>query len=407
MKPTSHKEVLDILEWANSEREPLTIIGHETKVNLGQVTDTKSIINLRAISGIEIYDPNELVITVKAGTPVAEVIDILDQNNQYLSFEPPDFGLLLDATKNAGTIGGLISCNLSGPRRIKSGAARDHFLGFRGISGRGEEFKSGGKVVKNVTGFDLSKLIAGSFGTLGVMTEVTLRALPKPEKIRTILIQWPTDTVFDASSINSMMDAICSVNEISGAAFLPSKASCTSKVDLVSRPNCNITAIRIEGSLLSVTHRSNVLKKLLKKYGAIEELHSKNSAILWQEIRDVSLIEKKSTDLIWKISCPPSRSPEIMFNISKNCKGEAIYDWGGGLIWFKMNANSTNCGHIIRSTLDSTGGHATLFTAPKEVRQKIDVFHPQPDQLKALTRRIKNGFDPLQILNPNRMYQGI
>ena len=407
MKPTSHREVLDILKWANSEQKPLTIFGHGTKVNLGKITDTKNILHLSAISGIEMYDPSELVITVKAGTLVSEVANTLDQNNQYLSFEPPDFGLLLDATQNSGTIGGLISCNLSGPRRIKSGAARDHFLGFVGISGRGEEFKSGGKVVKNVTGFDLSKLIAGSFGTLGVMTEITLRALPKPEKTRTLIIQWPTNTSFGESSINSMVDAMCSVNEISGAAFLPSKASRFSKIDLVSSPNCDITAIRIEGSLLSVSHRSNTLKNLLKKYGIIEELHSKNSAILWQEIRDVSLIEKETKDLLWKISCPPSRSPEIMLNILKECKGDAIYDWGGGLIWFKTKADNKNYGQVIRTTLSSIGGHAILFTAPTEIRKKIEVFHPQPDQLKALTRRIKDGFDPLKILNPNRMYQGI
>tara|TARA_B100001741_G_scaffold287931_1_gene265762 strand:- start:321 stop:1556 length:1236 start_codon:yes stop_codon:yes gene_type:complete len=405
--PDNSSEILETVKWANAKSKTLEVRGNHSKSQLGRLMQTSHELGLQKISGVEEYSPNELVITAKAGTPLKIIEMELAKNNQHLTFEPPDFGFLFMGGSNHGTIGGAISCNFSGPRRVVGGAVRDHFLGFNAISGRGEEFKSGGKVVKNVTGFDLSKLIAGSHGTLAILTEVTLKALPSPEKTRTILIKHPDISSSHQKGIDAMSDALMSSHEVSGAAFLPEKISSRSEVTYVKSANSNLTAIRIEGPAPSVKYRCEALKNLLKKFGEIEELHTQNSIELWREIRDVRFLKSEKNRAIWRVSTPPASGAKFTSNILKKYKMEPVYDWGGGLIWLSIDDPLEDHQTLIHSTIKQTGGHATLFQSSDKAKSNSPVFQPLSKPLLDIARRVKDGFDPNHVLNPGRMYKGI
>lgn len=407
LKPESPEQVLEALKWASGEGVSLNVQGCGSKQALGRVSEGEKTLDLSSLSGMIEYSPGELVLTAKAATPMAEIEKAVAEQGQQLNFEPPDFGPLLGLEAGQGSIGGMIACNLAGARRIKTGAARDHFLGFHGISGRGEVFKSGGKVVKNVTGFDLSKLIAGSYGTLAVMTEATLKVLPAPEKTRTVLVHWATDGVYDHAGMHSMTDALGSSHEVSAAAYIPAKLTNRSKVEYIRSAERSVTAIRVEGPGPSVEHRTNELKSMLGKYGEIEELHSKNSMSLWKEIGDVSYFAEDQGRVIWRLSVPPAEGSKVAMAILEDQSAEVFYDWGGGLIWLSAERRNNAGVAIIRATVEQVGGHATLFRGPDAFRKRLPVFHPQPEALAGITRRVKDGFDPNGILNPGRMYDGV
>ncbi len=407
LTPKNAEQVLDALKWAGAEEKALNVQGQGTKASLGRLAPCDHTLDLSALAGIEDYAPSELVLTAKAGTSLADIERALDEQDQELSFEPPDFGPLLGKAPDEGTVGGLIACNLAGSRRIKAGSARDHFLGFHGVSGRSEEFKSGGKVVKNVTGFDLSKLIAGSYGTLAVMTEITLKVLPKPEKIRTVLISWARDGIYDHGGVRSMTDALGSSHEVSGAAFIPAKVTEFSNVDYVKSIGGSVTAIRVEGPGPSVVHRTEELKKQLKIYGEVEELHTINSIAFWKEVRDVTFLAANQERAIWRLSVPPANGSKVALTILEGHPGEVIYDWGGGLIWLAVEEKDHASVARVRAAVGQVGGHATLFRGSAKLRSEIPVFQPQTEDMAEITRRIKEGFDPGGILNPGRMYEGI
>ena len=367
-------------------------------VNLGYKLDVSG------LSGIIIYEPEELVLSAAAGTSILEIQEIIGQSNQQLAFEPPNLSKLLGENEKVGTIGGTIACNLSGPRRLKAGAARDHFLGFKAISGRGDEFKSGGRVVKNVTGYDLCKLLAGSWGTLGLMTEVTIKVLPAPSNTRTILIMELGPT----AAVAAMTKALCSQHDVSGGAWLPVNLAAKSKVNYVKSTSTSVTAIRIEGPEPSVEYRCEVLRKELKQFGPTEELHSHNSRLFWAEIRDVlPLSEKGDVRHIWRISVPPQTGANLSDRLTDFPNSEAFLDWGGGLLWLAVGDTNPDYVNQIRAAVSQTSGRATLVRGPEEFRSSIPVFQIQPLEISNLTKRIKKSFDPLRILNPGRMYAGI
>jgi len=406
-KPETAEQVLSAIKWAAGERVPLAVRGKGSKDGFGRAPapdhDIPHALDLTGLSGIMSYEPSELYMTAQAATPIAEIEAALRQNNQHMAFEPPNMGVLYggDQDQTEGSIGGVIACNLAGPRRIQAGAARDHFLGFNAVSGRGEVFKSGGTVVKNVTGFDLSKLLAGSFGTLAVMTEVSFKVMPAPEKTRTVLVLG-TD---DADAMTAMASALGSSNEVSAAAHLPAAAAALSGVSYVSGGAQAVTAVRVEGPGPSVEHRCRALTELLKPFGDIEELHSQNSAQLWREIRDVQFVGT-SEDQVWRLSVPPAAGAEVVARLSAEIGGRVFYDWGGGLIWLSMGARPDAGHEIVRAAVAITGGHATLIRAAADVRAQVPVFEPQPGALGDLSARVKEGFDPNGILNPGRMVEG-
>ena len=342
-------------------------------------------------------------LTAAAGTPLSDIWKELERNNQELAFEPVDLGPLLGRGPGEGTLGGLIACNLSGPRRIKAGAARDHFLGFHAVSGRGEEFKSGGKVMKNVTGFDLSKLMAGSFGTLGVMTQATVKVLPKPEKTRTVLIMGADS----ARAARIMADAMGSAHEVSAAGYLPGALTGRSTVGYVKEAGNSVTALRLEGPGPSVDYRTAALTDMFKSHGVVEELHRHNSETFWAEMRDAHSFTDDLSTQVWRISVPPIEGPAIGAQLAHGLGGEFYCDWQGGLIWLSIPAQPDAAATDVRAAISFCGGHATLIRAAADVRNAVPPFQLLGDAVEGLSARIKNGFDPNGVLNPGRMYKGV
>src|SRR5215468_1512604 len=302
LKPTTAAEVVEAVAQAVAAEAPLEILGQGTKRGLGRPVQAAHQLDLSGLGGITLYEPSELVLTCGAGTPLTVIEAALKESNQQLAFEPADLSPLYGGAPGAGTIGGALSCNLAGPRRLKAGAARDHFLGFKAVSGRGEAFQAGGRVVKNVTGYDLCKLMAGAHGTLAALTEVTIKVLPAPEKSRTVLLYG----LDNGGAIAALSRALNSPHEVSGAAHLPVAVAARSAVDFVAGSGRAVTAIRIEGPGPSVEHRCAALHAGLKDYGATEELHSMRSSLLWRELRDAAPLLPDPARIIWRISVPPA-----------------------------------------------------------------------------------------------------
>lgn len=401
--PENAEQVAETVAWAAAEGVPLEVAGRGSKRALGRPVQAAHGLDLSRLDGITLYEPEELVLSARAGTPLTTIEAALEEKRQMLAFEPPDLGPLLGGAAGAASIGGVIACNLAGPRRIKAGAARDHFLGVSAVSGRAETFKSGGRVVKNVTGYDLCKLLAGSYGTLAAMTDVTVKVLPRPEKTYTVLLLGLDDT----AASQAMTRALGSPHEVSGAAHLPAALAATSSVSYVSGAGGAVTALRLEGPGPSVTYRCAALRRELADLGATEELHSHNSLALWRELRDVRPFADDRRTALWRISVAPTAGPHVVAAIGE---GEAFYDWGGGLVWLSLpldGADDAGAARVREAVGGVGGGHATLIRAPLELRAAVPVFQPQAEAEAALTRRVKEGFDPKQILNPGRMYAGL
>src|SRR6266852_4652566 len=363
-RPTEERELVDIVAAAVAREEPLEIAAGGSKRGLGRPLQTPHTLDVSAFSGIRSYEPEELVLTAAAATPMAEIEAALDNAGQMLAFEPPDWRALLGSADDSPTLGGALACNLAGPRRIKQGAARDHFLGFRGVSGRGEAFKAGGRVVKNVTGYDLCKLIAGSYGTLAVLTEVTLKVLPRAEDTCSILIRG----LDDATAQRAMSAALNSPHEVSGAAHLPRGESGKDKP---------LTVLRLEGPEPSVAARAAALTAELAALGE---------------------------RAVWRVSVPPVAGPALAAAVAHRLDARHFLDWGGGLVWLAVAGAEDGGAAAIRDALDASGGHATLIRGALALRAAVPVFQPQPPALAALTRRVKESFDPKRVLNRGRMY---
>ncbi|MBT3702803.1 MAG: glycolate oxidase subunit GlcE [Alphaproteobacteria bacterium] len=402
IKPTDVDQTREAVAWAFAENKTLEVRGSGSKISLGRTLAEMPVLDLSALSGVTLYEPGELVLTAGAGTPLRDIQKLLSENAQRLAFEPMDMAAVLGGDKGDGTVGGMIACNIAGPRRISAGAARDHILGVKGISGRGESFKSGGRVVKNVTGYDMSKLMTGSYGTLGALTEITLKVLPRPEKAWTLLLLGLDDT----AAIKALAQAAGSSHEVSGLAHVPQGRAARSGVSYVRDAGCAVTAIRVEGPGPSVEHRLASLRRELAAFGDMEELHSHNSAGLWQEIRDVSLLTQGTQ--LWRLSVTPSEGARVVNEIANVIAGvETVYDWAGGLIWLSLPAQDDAGHEIVRASVNNVGGHATLIRADATVRRKVPVFHPQAKPVADLSRRIKEGLDPHGVFNPGRMVDGL
>jgi glycolate oxidase FAD binding subunit len=384
IKPRDAKELRQAVEWALGEGVTLDVRGEGSKLALGKPMQCAQVLDLSGLSGIVDYAPEELVVTLRAGTPMREVEALLAQRNQMLAFEPPDLGPLLGREPGQGTLVGAVMGNLAGSRRLSAGAARDHLLGFSGVNGRGEAFKSGGRVMKNVTGYDLSKVLAGSWGTLAVLDEVSVKVLPAPDQTATLMLLG----LDDAAAVRAMCAAMGSPHEVSGAAHLPGR-----------------TALRLEGVAPSVEARLLGLRELMKDIGArMEELGTLESRTFWREVRDVAPLNAASDAVIWKISCPPTEGPAILARVkAQRPEAQAFYDWSGGLIWLALPPSDDADHTLVRGALGTTGGHATLIRAPEAVREAVPVFQPQSAPLVALAARVKESFDPKGLFNPGRM----
>jgi glycolate oxidase FAD binding subunit len=379
IKPRDASELRQAVEWALNEGVTLDVRGGGSKTDLGKPMRCDQILDLSGLSGIVDYAPEELVVTLRAGTPMREVEALLAQRNQMLAFEPPDLGPLLGRSAGEGTLLGTIMGNFAGPRRLSAGAARDHLLGFSGVNGRGEAFKSGGRVMKNVTGYDLSKLLAGSWGTLAVLDEVSVKVLPAPDQTRTLLLHG----LADEAAVTAMCAAMGSPHEVSGAAHVGDR-----------------TALRVEGVAPSVEARVEGLRELFP--GAeMDELGTLESRVFWREVRDAAPLGAAADDAVWRISCAPTDGAAVVARIrAAQPAAKAFYDWSGGLIWLALPTGD-DAGHgLVRTAL---AGHATLIRAPETVRAAVPVFQPLSPALAALSARVKESFDPKSLFNPGRM----
>jgi glycolate oxidase FAD binding subunit len=398
------KDVETAVQWALANRKSLEVVGHGSKRALGRPAQVDATLDVAALTGITLYEPEELVLSARAGTPLAEIEALVDSKGQQLAFEPMDYGPLLGGAPRQATIGGVLAANLSGPRRIRAGAARDHFLGFTAVSGRGETFKSGGRVVKNVTGYDLCKLIAGSWGTLAVMTDVTIKTLPRPETEATVLVLG-LDAARGCAAMAAAMGSSC---DVSGAAHLSAEVAARAASDPAHGQS--VTALRIEGVAPSVVHRKGALADLLKPFGPLANLDAAPSGALWAAIRDVTPFARNGPAggrVVWRLSTAPTQGAAAARAIAQGADAEFLLDWAGGLVWAALAPSDDGGAALVRSAVAASGGHATLIRAPAAVRAAVAAFEPEPGGLAALSRRVKEGFDPQGVLGPGRMWAGV
>ncbi|MFQ5984516.1 MAG: glycolate oxidase subunit GlcE [Alphaproteobacteria bacterium] len=400
LKPEDADQVREAVAWASAQETPLEVAGHGSKRGLGRPVVADYRLDVSGVSGVKDYQPAELLLVVRPGTPLPEMEALLNDHDQHLAFEPADYGPLWGEVPGGATVGGVIACNLSGPRRVKAGAARDHFLGVAAVTGRGEAIKAGGRVVKNVTGYDLCKLLAGSYGTLAVMTEVTVKVLPAPEQTRTNLL-FGCD---DEAGIQALGEAMQSPHEVSGAAHLPAPVAARSGVSEVKAAGAAVTAVRVEGPGSSVRERCRALHETLAAHRPVGELDTPDSLAFWREVRDVHPFAGNDERVVWRVSLPPGAAAAAVARIRDGAEAEAFYDWAGSLVWLALAKGEHGGEGLVRGALAECGGHALIVRGDAGLRASVPVFQPQSPALQALTARVKEGFDPRGILNPGRMY---
>jgi glycolate oxidase FAD binding subunit len=399
MRPADEREFSRVLAEATATNTPVEITGGTSKRDIGRPVNVAHSVSTKSLRGITLYEPNEMVMSARAGTSLSQVEEALAQRNQMLTFEPVELASLSGGEPGAATIAGIFVTNISGSRRIRVGAARDHLLGLRGINGRGEVFKSGGRVMKNVTGYDLCRGLSGSWGTLAVMSEVTFKVQPAPEDTGTLILLGLPDEI----AVEVLCSAMATPYEISGAVHLqPSLVARLWHQGLREQGEA-ITALRLENFTKSVAYRMSRLREHLKAYGEIHELDRENSLSFWGELRQLSMLQG-STAPLWRISTSPTAGPKVAAAIAAYMECRAFYDWSGGLVWAEVLPTTDAGAADIRRVIATHGGHATLIRAEPAVRAAVDVFQPLEAGLERLSRKLKGAFDPAGILNPGRMY---
>ena len=413
--PGNTEAVRECVHAAVSNETPLEVVGNGSKRFYGRPVSASRTLSLAKLRGVVDYQPGELVVVVRPGTPLAELEQTLAGSGQALAFEPSHWG------PNA-TIGGTVACNLSGPRRVRAGAARDHLLGFESVTGRGQIVRGGGRVVKNVTGYDLSKVMCGSFGTLAVLTELVLKVLPAAETERTVVVTG----LDDAEAISLLILASRSPNDVSGLAHLPRGLRVPQGLSGAAAEGESITLIRVEGPAPSVEHRARQIVGLAKREtGYLEAAESKAA---WAALRELEPLVAGAGERLWRISLPPSLSAEFKARLSSaasstatssgatlssTASSRAFFDWGGGLLWC-MLPESVSAEHVHRLA-EEAGGHARLVRSAgggangnsNAQSGEDQVFAPLAAANRKLHQQLKLAFDPNGVLNPGRMYAGL
>jgi len=391
LAPTDARSVADIVRDTSV---PIAVCGGGTKAAMLRPVQAASTLSLSACAGVTLYAPREWVLAARAGTPVAEIAAALAGAGQHIISEPPDFSRLM-AGRGAATLGGLVASNLSGPRRISAGATRDHVLGVCAVNGAGEMIKSGGRVLKNVTGLDLCKLLAGSHGTLAVMTDITIKVLPAPQDTASVVLPGLTP----AAAVAALSQALGSPYGVSGAAYLPASAAAR-----VAAPAA-LTVLRIEDFAASVRYRTERLRAELASFGHADIWPAARSAQLWAAIRDADVLDAPPDCAVWRVSVRPSRGTDVL--AAAEAAGAAGYlDWGGGLVM--LAGPATQAAHAsITAAARRAGGVWILLRGPASLRAAVDVVPPEVPALAALTRRVKAAMDPRGILNPGRVFASI
>jgi len=407
--PKNEKEVSEFIKQFYKSNIPIELVGSGSKRKIGKPLQCEKILNLSKLKGIIEYLPEELYIKVKACTPIDQIEKELKKNKQQLAFEPIDFGYLFLGKGDYGTAAGQVACNISGPRRFKVGSVRDHVLGFRGVNGKGEIIKSGGNVVKNVTGYDLSKLVCGSYGTLVALTEITFKVLPIPSESTTLIIH----NLKLESAIDLLGKAISSSNDISGATFLPTEpkcADCAMNIEATFTLNDlkyggSFTAIRIEGTKNSIDERVKNLKRELNiiEYD-VSILATYQSEIFWNKVKNLEVFSSTKNNIM-RIVIPPSQCVQLVYQLSST-KFKYYIDWGGALIWIEAYELTEQIFHAIRKKVVKNGGYVSMIKPSDYLPYVEEVFTINMNRFN-ISQNIKKSFDPKKILNPGKMYTGI
>jgi len=407
-KPENEKETSDFIKEIYKKNLPTEIVGSNTKNFIGNKLQCAKVLDLSRLSGIVEYLPEELYIKVKACTAISLIEESLEKNNQQLAFEPIDFGYLKDSKSNKGTAAGQLSCNFSGSRRFKVGSLRDHILGFRGVNGKGNIFKSGGTVVKNVTGYDLSKLVTGSFGTLAVLTEITFKVLPKKDSVSTLVIYSDNNKVI-SDLFNQLLS---SSNEISGAVYIPvelNNKNYKKNIEKIFKFNNlksekSFVAVRIEGSKKSINERIQGISQELqinKMNTSILDFYQ--SKLFWEKINSLELFSETKNNLLRAV-IPPATSLDLMKYLKNDFK--YYIDWCGSLFWIEVLEEENIQIKAIKETIINLGGYLTIVKKSESLSSDIDLFTINDTRL-LLSQKIKESFDPKKLLNPGKMYRGL
>lgn len=395
LMPTDEDGIRHAVTAAFDAAEPILVRGGGGKGGMLRPVQAARTLSTAACAGITLYSPKELVLSARAGTTIEAITATLAEAGQHLIAEPPDFSALLGG--GAATLGGVVGANLSGPRRVAWGAMRDHVLGIRAVNGSGEVFRSGGRVLKNVTGLDLCKLLTGSHGTLAVMTEITLKVLPAPEATASVLISG-LDPVRGVAALSA---ALGSPWSISAAAHLPPESAAR----MPGLPPGSATLARIEDFSDSTAYRSERLRTLLAAFGAGEILDDATSRAVWRDIRDAKPLPTLPEDAIWRLSLRPSAGSRVALALQERTGARWFLDWGGGLLWLAASAD-TATHNAICAEAARAGGTWTLMRGPDALRSAVDVIPPEPAPLARIAAEVKRAMDPRAILNPGRLRAG-
>ncbi|MFZ0571005.1 MAG: FAD-binding protein [Rhodomicrobium sp.] len=401
--PRNEGELAGFVKSANAGGYSLEICGFRSKREAGRPVTPSAVISTAKLSGITLYEPKELVISAKAGTPLHEVEAALAGKNQELAFEPASYSRIYGTDPLAASMGAIAAMSISGPRRILRGAARDHMLGLRAVNGEGAAIKSGGRVMKNVTGVDLVRGLSGSWGTLSVFTEVTFKVLPKAPESRTIMFL----ALADEAATGVMSAAMGTPYEVSGTIHLHGALSSRLSDREIAPARTAITALRLEGGPKSLAYRVEKLRRELAPFGETYELDPERSRDFWADIRSLVFLSADFERPLWRVTTAPSKAALIVRALSAYFEVNAAYEWSGGLLWLELPPSADASVTEVRRVLAEFEADSMLMRAPKEVRSAIDVFHPLPFAKMKIVKALKHAFDPAGVLNPGRMYAGV
>ncbi|QXQ07933.1 FAD-binding protein [Sphingosinicellaceae bacterium] len=381
LRPTCVDELVDVVAAARGDGHALAIGGGLSKAGTGRPVADAVPLDLTAFAGIIDYDPAELVLTVGTGTPLAEIEALVRGEGQMLAFAPFDHGPIFGNVIGKATIGGVVAAGVAGSRRLSAGSVRDHLLGFRAVSGRGEALLAGARVVKNVTGYDLPKLAAGSWGRLFAMTELTLKVLPRPPLRATRAI-----TGLDAGqAVAAMAAAMGSQAEVVAAAHIP----------WYRHGGVALTALQVQGFGPAVAAKSAMLDRLLSSFGRVEALDDAEDDRFWEDLRSLAPLGRDRP--LWRVNVPPSRGGAVVLSLQPH-GAEWLFDWAGGLVWLTFDGDPA----LVRAAADAAGGHASLVRGPAELRASVPAFHPAAAGVAALEMRVRRAFDPAGVFETGR-----
>jgi glycolate oxidase FAD binding subunit len=403
LRPATAWELQSMLVPLIERQEPVEVMGAGSKRAIGRPLQTAASLTTASMHGIWLYEPTELVMSAHAGTPLAQIEAQLAANNQMLAFEPTDLGPATGGRRGMQTIGSVFATNASGARRVALGAARDHLLGIEAVNGRAEIFRNGGRVMKNVTGYDLCRGLAGSWGTLSILTEVTFKVLPWPEDGSTLVYQGLPDDI----AVELLCAAMRLPYEVSGTVHLTAPIARRLEHAGLASLGTSLTMLRLENFSRSVAYRSDALRMALKVYGEPLVLDLDDTLKVWGELRHLSVMPYSAETCLWRVSTAPKMGPKVVAAIARHMPIDVMYDWSGGLVWIEVPASADAGASDVRRAVAVHGGYATLIRAEPAVRATVEVFQPQTPAVERLYRGLKLAFDPYRLFNPGRMYVNV